>query len=571
MKVSTHKKPFTGIAFLLILFGFALRLWGIQFGLPHLYHADEPIVVNHAISYGSGNFNPHFFNIPPLTSYLLFGCYGSFFLLGKVLNWFTSSADFLNSFLSDPTPFYLIARVIFGALAGTLSLCVFYRTMLKNTSYQTALATLFFFAFNFLHARDSHYIYCDIPMLLACLLAFHYLISILQDQEQGMGAVLKFGFWLGAATAFKYNGIFILSAALPCLFFGPGAAARIIKKLLFGVMIAGVVFILLNPYSVLDYQFFLSELAEQGIANKGAGVLHHIVYSLREAFGLPFLVLIIAAIAHVIKYTILIKTHKEYLVAQMSLAFVICYYMVLIFKAQAYGRYVLPLIPFLCYLAAFYISRLENKLNFPRVLTFLIVIVVTLIPAGKLIAWNAIMSKQDTRTAAKIWIENYLQTNAKVALDWDFYMPRLNFSNEQLNQKLSEFKAGERSQVQEIRINSMLERNERENYFNVYFLVKNTSDERFTFAKPVISYNYADLVEEGIQYVIAVETYRDNNYHDFYSDLEHNGKLLKVFTPYKNINQKQIDKRPLTGGPFTLGEIALRLRNGPIIKVYKIS
>ena len=56
----------------ILFLAFILRVWGIQFGLPDLYYADEPIVVNHALAYSSGDFNPHFFKIPPLMSYLLF-------------------------------------------------------------------------------------------------------------------------------------------------------------------------------------------------------------------------------------------------------------------------------------------------------------------------------------------------------------------------------------------------------------------------------------------------------------------------------------------------------------------
>ncbi|MEA3488885.1 MAG: hypothetical protein U9R44_00880, partial [Candidatus Omnitrophota bacterium] len=59
-----------------ILAGILLRVWGLGFGLPFQLHNDEPIIVNHAVAYGTGDLNPHFFIIPPLCSYLLFMCYG---------------------------------------------------------------------------------------------------------------------------------------------------------------------------------------------------------------------------------------------------------------------------------------------------------------------------------------------------------------------------------------------------------------------------------------------------------------------------------------------------------------
>ena len=78
---------------------FALRLWSVNFGLPYIYHADEPIVVHHALAYGTGDFNPHFFRIPPLVSYLLFICYGIYFLMGSALGFFQSIQDFEQLFI----------------------------------------------------------------------------------------------------------------------------------------------------------------------------------------------------------------------------------------------------------------------------------------------------------------------------------------------------------------------------------------------------------------------------------------------------------------------------------------
>ena len=111
------------ISLLAILFlGALLRIWGINFGLPFTYHADEPIVVNHAMAYGLGSLNPHFFAIPPLTSYLLFFLYGIYFLMGKALHVFASADSFAMAFLKDPTVFYMIGRVFLGVLPGVATI-----------------------------------------------------------------------------------------------------------------------------------------------------------------------------------------------------------------------------------------------------------------------------------------------------------------------------------------------------------------------------------------------------------------------------------------------------------------
>ena len=61
---------------LIISVAFLVRLTGINFGLPFAYHDDEPIIVNYALAYGTGDFNPHVFKMSPFLSYLLFFLYG---------------------------------------------------------------------------------------------------------------------------------------------------------------------------------------------------------------------------------------------------------------------------------------------------------------------------------------------------------------------------------------------------------------------------------------------------------------------------------------------------------------
>src|SRR3989338_423988 len=150
----------------ILTLAFLVRIIGINFGLPDLYHADEPIIVNHALAYGTGDLNPHFFKVPPLVSYLLFMCYGVYFALGRAVGFFSELEDFQNLFLTDPTNFYLIGRIIFGVLCGTATIYVFYRLLNRFFSRSHALLGSFFLAFAFLHVRDSHYIYADTPLLL---------------------------------------------------------------------------------------------------------------------------------------------------------------------------------------------------------------------------------------------------------------------------------------------------------------------------------------------------------------------------------------------------------------------
>jgi len=113
------------ILIVIIAVALILRLWGVGFGLPELYHADEERIVNHALAFGLGDLNPHYFNYPSFSMYLLSLEYGLFLILGRVLGFFSGVADFEKLFFHDPTYFYLIGRVT-SVLLGTATVGLIY-------------------------------------------------------------------------------------------------------------------------------------------------------------------------------------------------------------------------------------------------------------------------------------------------------------------------------------------------------------------------------------------------------------------------------------------------------------
>ena len=103
-----QKKVFWTLLLILSL-AFFLKVWGISFGLPGLDHGDVTEVVNHAVRFGSGDFNSHRFQYGSLFQYILFIFYGAYFLMGNLLGQFSSVHQFAINFIKDPTEFYLIA------------------------------------------------------------------------------------------------------------------------------------------------------------------------------------------------------------------------------------------------------------------------------------------------------------------------------------------------------------------------------------------------------------------------------------------------------------------------------
>ncbi len=547
------------LIFSVIALGLILRLIGIGFGLPNLYHADEPIIVNHALAYGSGDFNPHFFNIPPLVSYLLFLVYGLYYLIGHFVGFFPSANDFLYLFVNNPSSFYLIARILFGAILGTFTIYVLYRLVRRFFSWEHAILSALILGFNFLHVRDSHYIYVDIPLVLVLIVGFFPIFRL--SQKFSWKSYLLFGCLLGLIVAIKYNGVFIV---IPFLFVHFLTYGFKINRLLVTLLISLAVYTILNPFSVLDFNHFLSELYEQSRSENVLGPFHHLTYSLSGGVGWAILFFSTVGIGQ----SVFQKDIKKIAVT----IFVISYYFVLCFMSQPYDRYVLPLIPFLAFLASDGLIAIKNRLELNPFFFCTLIFILVSPSLAKIDLSNLLFLRKDIRTVAKEWFEASISNGAKIALDSPFFMPRLKFTLSQLEEKKLYLLSQNRHQkTQLLRINAMIKQGKEANEarYKLYFLNGIPhSDSDFLFSNPRASYQVSALKKQGIEYIILCPI--DKHQTVFYDDVHKNADLIAVFSPYKDHSNGPIDQQALTGGPFIWNELIARERNGQIIAIYKL-
>ena len=198
---------------LIIAAAFVLRIWGLGFGLPFVLHQDEPIVVNHALAYGAGDLNPHFFIIPPFCSYVLFFFYVLFFLVGNIIGHFPGVETFALSFFKDPSAFYLIARLILGVIPSVVTVALVASLYRRLFSEKGAWYSSVIVAFSFLSVINGHYAYVDNVMVMF-ITATYVLIASIADSPSLRKYILA-GVLLGFAVSTKYNAIVL---AVSCYF-----------------------------------------------------------------------------------------------------------------------------------------------------------------------------------------------------------------------------------------------------------------------------------------------------------------------------------------------------------------
>ena len=138
----------------------AVRLYGIEHGLPFIYHSDESQhFTRYAVAMFDGDLNPHYFQNPATYTYLVY--------LALQLHGFDGIA---SQYLADPTEIYEIARFVAVGLSlvGVATVYTVGRRLWGTFEGVVAAAVL---AFAFLPVAYSRYALTDVGMLFPVALA----------------------------------------------------------------------------------------------------------------------------------------------------------------------------------------------------------------------------------------------------------------------------------------------------------------------------------------------------------------------------------------------------------------
>ncbi|MDE2291388.1 MAG: glycosyltransferase family 39 protein, partial [Elusimicrobia bacterium] len=229
------------------------RLLGIRWGLPYTPNADEPHIVDLAVSFGAGTLKPYAFKYPTLWPYLLALLYGLYFLVWSVFGLRRSVADFAARFAWRPGSFYLIGRLAASAasLAGPL--------VLWGLEPEPPLAALLL-AFSPVVVVEAHSCKPDMLMFLFSCAAWGFALRVLRRGERR-------DYWLcGALLGLASTSQF---TALPaCAVLPLAALLRPGKKsprfLAEGIACGAAAFLAGSPYALIEPRFFLSWLGGTG-------------------------------------------------------------------------------------------------------------------------------------------------------------------------------------------------------------------------------------------------------------------------------------------------------------------
>lgn len=555
----------TARALIVILFLAALlRIWGINFGLPYQFHQDEPIVVNHALAYGTGDLNPHFFIIPPLTSYILFFFYSIYYLVINILGYIKGTEAFAISFFKDPTPFYIIGRLAIGSMPSVLNVFFVYKLASEFFSKRAAIYSSVVMALAFLNVVNAHYIYTDNLLVLFTILS--YLAMSRMMKNPAASNYILGSLFIGMAIATKYNAVLLVFPLFLAHLFSCRGKPLSIKILISAIMIP-LFFMIFNPYALLDWRFFMLSITDR-IMQGYIGWTHHIFYSLFEGLGAEAAILGFIGLLLVLR-----KNIKE---GMLLLSFPAIFYLHLVFKSQHYSRYVLTLIPFLSIGLGFVFydflyDRFRTKSA--RLVVIGLSLVVLLPTFAKSVKADILFMKEDSRVIALKWIYENIPASEKIAVDHLFFSPPLRQTKEQLEDKRSILnKQPELERLKDKKLDLQIKAEGEEKVYTVYHIIEgNENAGQFLSFWPVVKNDLAALKAEGIKYAITSNMNMSGGMREFDGKISAACKVIARFSPYKDEKYRMpYDEVETTCIPITGRELSSRQRFGPCILVYKI-
>lgn len=424
--VSSYRWPWLlGLA---LLAAILLRLIAIGYGLPNTFNADEPHLVNSAVAFGGGSLSPYSFKYPTLWPYLLFFCYGVFFVLWSGFGFLHSVTEFIGLYAWHPTPFYLIGRI----LSAAFSLGALY--WLARADAEDASAgepkpwpwAALLLAFCPVLIELAHSCKPDSLMFFCVCAGWYWALRIYSGGQ-------KRSYWwcglsLGLALSSQYTAAPTL-ILLPLAHLLGRAKPKPWMSLGQGLAAAALGFLAGSPYVLLDFPKFWASVSEMNYlylfsTTDPSVVLRTIHFNVATFAGEGSLAIVFAL------WGLGILLRREPRKALLLLTPVLAYVAVLANNPDGgWMRYLAGCFPGLALLASEGLRSLERS---GRKKTFIVAAALTLAPG---VVFSAFYVRDlrlpDTRTLVEAWIKANIPPGTVILLDLPHTGPRLDMTKEQ--------------------------------------------------------------------------------------------------------------------------------------------
>ncbi len=406
---------------LLLLFALGVRVYRPDWDEGHFFHPDE-----RAIAYSIGQLSFH-----PLQLNPNFFAYGSFpFYVTKAVS---SLLGNFNRWYAGYDGVIFTGRVISAFWgAGAVLLLVLLGARLYG--WGIGLLSGLFLAMSVLHVQNSHFATNDIPLTFLVLLALYFMVRVVQTgrpRDYALG-----GLCIGLAAATKFSALPILLPLGIAVLARARTEHRLGRPLAWGVaavVCVAIGFAIGQPYAILDYRQYTSDILEQSRMVRNAGLFPYTnqyigvtkyVYDLRELvlWGMGPLLGIAAVWGTALRTG---RALRRLDAAEIVLlAWVIPFFLVTGSFDVKFPRYLLPIYPFLALWAAAWLGGWARSSRLGRAVLGTVLVGT----CAYLLAFMSIYTRPFSVVTGSQWVYSHIPSGSKILTqDWDegfpFHLP----------------------------------------------------------------------------------------------------------------------------------------------------
>jgi 4-amino-4-deoxy-L-arabinose transferase-like glycosyltransferase len=352
------RRPHLLVLALILVAGFALRVWNIDYGLPFVYSIDEGShFTSRAVEMFWQDLDPGYYQNPATYTYLIYAVlrvmYGP---LGFVFD--LPFRNVTDQFDKNPTEIWIAARTLAAALCvGGVAATYWAARRLWGIREGLVAAALLCFAF--LPVAYSRVAVTDVGALIGVSLSLGLAVLAYSGRRPLVFLGLA-GAAAGLAVSFKYTaGLALLPVAIAALARVRVDGPRAIGGLVVAAVAAVVVFVVLNPYLLTSFDSWWSDLRDQAEVARDqpkpgqeSGGVSYYLDSLTWGLGWAAAV---AALAGAV-----LELRRNLVRGLMLIAVPVALFVYLSAQSRYFGRWLLPAYPALAMLAAAAIGQVAD-------------------------------------------------------------------------------------------------------------------------------------------------------------------------------------------------------------------
>jgi Dolichyl-phosphate-mannose-protein mannosyltransferase len=410
---------------LILLVGFALRVWNNDYGLPFVYSVDEAShFASRAVEMFWQDLDPGYYQNPSAYTYLVYallrGMYGP---LGFLFD--LPYGNVTEQFEKDPTEMWVAARTLAAALcmAGVLATYAVARRLWGVREGLVAAAVL---SFAFLPVAYSRVAVTDVGALAGVALAL--LFAVRAAESGRLRWYLLAGAAGGLAVAFKYTaGLALLPLAIAAVARLRADRLRAAGGLALGGLAAAAVFGLLNPYVFGSFEDWWRDLRDQADVaasdpkpGQESGGISYYFDSLTWGLGWAGMAAALAGAALVLR--------RDLVRGLMLVAVPIALFAYLAVQSRYFGRWLLPAYPALAMLAAVAIAEAAGWLAaqrrpatprpvFAGALAAAFTVAVLAQPLAADVRTAVLLGREDTLSQARAFLDEEYAPGLRVSIE----------------------------------------------------------------------------------------------------------------------------------------------------------